>query len=118
MKILPSQIILLVVIFAFGVYLLFARRQLIDRLILLVLSIGGVLLVLFPDVSTWLANRIGIGRGTDMILYFFIVFVLFRFIGISRDQREMQKKLTEVVRAQAIQSAREGKTTPADGQEK
>jgi len=118
MKILPSQIILLIVMAAFVIYVLSARRQLTDRVILLVLSVGGILLVLFPDASTWLANRIGIGRGTDMLFYFFIVFVLFRFVGISREQRETQKKLTEIVRAQAIQSAQEGKSAPDDGEEK
>ncbi len=108
MKILTSQIILLVLMAAFSIYVLRVRRQLTDRLIMLVLAAVGVFLVLFPNASTWLANRIGIGRGTDMIFYFFILFVLFRFVAIARRQREIESKLTEIVRAQAIQNAQEG----------
>ena len=87
MRLLPSQVILLVVFVLFGVYTLRVRSIRSDRIILLALMLAGVVLVLDPGLSTWVANRIGIGRGTDLIMYLFILFSLFRFVGISAETK-------------------------------
>jgi hypothetical protein len=111
MRILPSQVILFAILVIFGWYVLRVRTVLTDRIILVTLSMGGILLILYPQESTVIANRIGIGRGTDMIFYFFMLFCLFRFVGIAADRRATQKNLTEIVRQIAIQNAQHGKAT-------
>jgi small membrane protein len=58
--------------------------------------------VLIPDMITLVANRIGIGRGTDLVTYtalttlFFLVFRLYIKIGM------IERSITDVVRASAI----------------
>jgi hypothetical protein len=103
-----GQIILIFVLIIFGVYVFRIRTVLTDRIILLLLACGGLVLVIQPDFSTWIANRVGIGRGTDLILYVFILFSLFYFVGISSDLKKIERQLTEVVRAQALQNPQFG----------
>jgi hypothetical protein len=108
MRLLPSQVILLAVFVLFGLYALRVRSIRSDRIILLALMLAGVVLVLDPGLSTWVANRIGIGRGTDLIMYLFILFSLFRFVGISAETKRTQRQLTLLVRELAIMAARSG----------
>ncbi|MDD5369978.1 MAG: DUF2304 domain-containing protein [Anaerolineaceae bacterium] len=117
MRILPSQIILFSILIIFSWYVLKVRTVLTDRIILIVLSVGGILLILYPQESTVIANRIGIGRGTDMIFYFFMLFCLFRFVGIAAERRATQKSLTDIVREMAIQNAQHGNPTQIHAKE-
>ncbi len=58
--------------------------------------------VWWPDSATMLANRLGIGRGSDLVIYISIAvlfFLLFRVhIAIERVNREV----TKVVRDRAL----------------
>jgi small membrane protein len=62
-----------------------------------------------PEVPQVVANRIGIGRGADLVLYLFVLaFLGLSFYYYSRYFR-LQGQLTEVVRHLAIQDARRGR---------
>jgi len=115
MRLLPSQILLLAVFVLFGVYALRVRSIRSDRIILVTLMLAGVVLVLDPGLSTWVANRIGIGRGTDLIMYLFVVFSLFRFVGISAETKRTQRPVTLLTRELAILTARSGVASGLDG---
>jgi small membrane protein len=108
MRLLPSQAILLAAFLFFGLYALRVRSIRSDRIILLTLMLAGVVLVLDPGLSTWVANRIGIGRGTDLVMYLFILFSLFRFVGISAETKRTQRQVTLLARELAILTARSG----------
>lgn len=60
-----------------------------------------IIAVLWPDSTTILANRFGIGRGTDFILYisaaviFYLIFKLhIKIEAISRDITKLVRKET------------------------
>lgn len=108
MSFLPSQYILIGAILLLGLYAFRARTKRNDRIILVVLACGGIVLVISPELSTRLANQIGIGRGTDLILYLFIVITLFRFVGISADMRNTDRQITQLVREEALSNAQSG----------
>ena len=108
MNIQLSQVILVIILIIFGLYAFRVRTVLTDRIILVLLACGGLVLVIHPDFSTRLANRIGIGRGTDLILYVFILFSMFYFVGISSELKKIERQITQVVRAQALQTPRYG----------
>ena len=105
-----GQFVLLISILLLGLYIFRMRTILMDRLVMVVLFMAAIFFILFPDLSTVIANALGIGRGTDMIFYFFIVFSLFKFIGISSDRKRIDKSMTEIVRTIAIQNARKGQS--------
>lgn len=46
------------------------------------------------------------GRGADLVFYLFVLFCLFRFVGIAGDQRRLDDQLTTVVRELALLTAR------------
>lgn len=88
-----------------------ARLQAFKRIGFLLFCLFGVLAVLKPDVMTWLANRVGVGRGTDLLLY--MLTVIFGFFALNTYLRfkDTEKRLTRLARAMAIRDA----VAPEDG---
>ena len=105
MTIRPGQVILLVAVIAFAVYATRVRSSLSDRLIYIALVAIGVPLVLYPDWSTTIAHRVGIGRGVDLVIYLFMAYCLFFFASSASHFRKVERDLTLVVRALAIERA-------------
>jgi small membrane protein len=107
MNLLWSQVILVSAMMAYGIYVFRFRTVLTDRIVLMSLACAGIVLVIDPEISNWLAHRIGIGRGADLIMYIFFVFCLFRFVGIASQSNAVERQLTRIVRAMAIDNARD-----------
>lgn len=58
-----------------------------------------------PNDVTWVANRLGVGRGADLVLYLLVgAFVLAMFNTYLRF-REMDRRYTELSRTLAIREA-------------
>ena len=102
-----SQIVIALAVAAFGIYAFRLRTLVADRLIYLLFAALGIVLALAPDLSTLVANLIGIGRGTDLLLYGFVLFSLFHFAALASQLRSMQRQITALTRALAIQGARD-----------
>ena len=62
----------------------------------------GLTFVLAPDLSTWVANRFGIGRGADLILYIFVVFSLFHLVTIASQLNRIERQITALARRGAL----------------
>jgi small membrane protein len=82
-----------------------ARHQAIRRLLLLGFTTVAGLSVLFPGAWTALARLLGVGRGTDLLLYGLIVAFL-GFVATSYLRfRDLQHQLTELSRRLALDEA-------------
>src|SRR5262249_54045856 len=69
-----------------------------------VFAIGGALIV-YPEIARRLAHLVGIGRGVDFVLYPLVIWLV-RESLLSRQRRyEDDRRMTELVRALAIQNA-------------
>lgn len=101
-----AQILLILLIAAVVVYVFTVRSMTSDRLAMLVVAAAGCLLVAWPGLSTDVARLVGIGRGTDLVLYLFVIFCLFRFVSTAAGMRRLEERLTRVVREAALQNAR------------
>lgn len=78
---------------------------------------GGAFLIAFPDVATGLAHAVGIGRGVDFVLYPLVIWLVRESLVGRRRRWEDGERLTQLVRAQAIASARElGPSTGGDSE--
>ena len=108
MTVLPSQIILAAAIVAFFVYAFRLRTILFDRVIYLLLALGGLALVIRPALATDLAHVLGIGRGTDLLLYALVMLSLFRDVGTASELRQIERRLTLIVRRLALNTPRAG----------
>ncbi len=108
----PGQLLILGVIALFLLYAFRLRSELRDRLILAVLAAGGAVITVQPDVSTRIAHLIGVGRGTDLLLYLFVLFTLFHTVHSSARARRLERRLTLLAREQAIMAAGDPPTEP------
>jgi small membrane protein len=58
--------------------------------------------ILRPNTTMQLAKLMGIGRGTDLILYFLVITYLISFFYVYKKLFEMESAITEIVRHLAI----------------
>jgi small membrane protein len=97
-----SQILLIGALLVFIIYVFLLRTLFLDRLILLFITASGILLVIYPNLATWIANLFGIGRGADLLLYLFVVLGLFFAVTITSEIKRLQRQVTELVRFIAL----------------
>jgi hypothetical protein len=79
-----------------------ARRLAVRRLGLAAFAGLAVVSILKPDLATWVAQRIDVGRGTDLLLYLMIV-IFFSYVSTRyvREQRTL-RQLTALSRRVAL----------------
>jgi len=105
-----SQWVLAIALILIGFYLLKARKsasqQAIRRLFILIALLAGFVAVLFPNYTNTIAAFFGIGRGADLLLYGFVIFVLFYVVHQYRRQLWQQKVTTDLARALTLAQAK------------
>jgi hypothetical protein len=84
-----------------------ARHLAVRRLTLLFVFSCAVAAVAFPALVNSLANFVGVGRGTDLILYALVVVYVGNSIAASRRHRQMERDVTALARALALLDARQ-----------
>lgn len=81
------------------------RDTALKRIAVLAVFALGSLAVVFPDGVTALAQLVGVGRGTDLVLYVLVVLSVLVWLGLYRRLARADEQLTEVARALAIATA-------------
>jgi hypothetical protein len=77
----------------------------IKRVVAFLMFFTLLALVIFPDISTRIANNIGVGRGVDLIFYFSHLFLLFLIVGLWRRSTVLMAIATKLSRTIAVQNA-------------
>lgn len=91
----------------FAVRVLPGERSLaLKRIFALLFVIAAVLAILFPNALTSIANVLGIGRGTDLLLYVFVVMAMLFAVATVRAKARSDSRVTELARAVALIEAR------------
>src|SRR5260221_7561046 len=75
-----------------------------DAIVVMLFISAGIVFVLFPELTTRIANKLGVGRGTDLIVYICIVFFLFVIIRLYARLRRLEQMITRIVRDNALRS--------------
>lgn len=73
------------------------------RLAFLAFVAVNVVAVLWPSGVTWVAHRLGVGRGTDLVLYLLVVAVSFFALNTYLRFKALERKLTDLARSVALQ---------------
>ncbi|WP_308468131.1 DUF2304 domain-containing protein [Rathayibacter soli] len=106
---LAIKIVLIAAFTAFAVFLMLpgrgARHLAIRRLAMLAILALTVLAVVFPVTINYMAHLLGVGRGTDLLLYGLIVIFIGNSILAQRRHRQTERQLTELARVIAIDRA-------------
>ena len=96
-------------------YFLRLRSRASDGVVIFLCFGFAALLVARPDLATWLAHIVGIGRGVDLIFYLAIpglsLFVLLLFART----RDLNSKMTAIVRENALANAHVNRQTDPPG---
>ena len=82
-----------------------ARHQAIRRVLMLLFIIAAASSVFFPQVWTWAAHLVGIGRGADLLLYFLVLTFLGFVATTYRRFRHLESDVTELSRRMALVTA-------------
>jgi hypothetical protein len=61
--------------------------------------------VVAPGLVTALARAVGVGRGTDLVLYLFVLASIFVWIGLYRRLHDMEQRFVRLNRAIALSRA-------------
>lgn len=78
-----------------------ARRKILAGLTIVV----GVLAVIFPDLAQWSADLVGVVRGTDLLLYFLALVLIYLVGSTSVRFREQEARLVRLARQVALAEA-------------
>ena len=108
MKIVLIQLVLIIVVMLVAARLLRgrgARTQAVRRLGLLFFAAFAVWSILVPSVWNSIAKVVGVGRGTDMVLYALVVAFLSFTVTTYMRFREFETRYTKMARRLALDEA-------------
>jgi hypothetical protein len=83
-----------------------ARHMAFRRLFLVLFVVASAAAILFPAALSRIANALGVGRGTDLLLYILVIAFIGSLAMASRRATELGRKLTVVTRELALLEAR------------
>jgi hypothetical protein len=86
------------------------RSHLITRLAAVLIISSGILCVVRPELTNYIAHRVGVQRGADLMFYLFEVGAIYGFLVLYVRQRALQEKLIRLARMFAIQHVRHADT--------
>lgn len=81
------------------------RIRAFKRLAFLAFLAATVFAILQPGDVTWVANRVGVGRGTDLLLYCLAMAFFAWAVNTYVRFRNLETRFAELVRAVALQNA-------------
>jgi small membrane protein len=102
---------ILLILAALALLLLFLRSHGTNRggayakIAMTVFMLFAIYAVLRPDDVTWIASKVGVSRGTDLVLYLLVIGVGFFAISTYLRFKEMELKYARLARAIAIAEA-------------
>ncbi|MFK3679856.1 DUF2304 domain-containing protein [Microbacterium sp. NPDC090218] len=83
----------------------------IRRILMMLFILAAILSVLFPQWLTWVASLIGVGRGTDLLLYALVLMFLAFVYTQYRRNNALQRQLTLLARKIALVEAQQVEST-------
>ncbi|MFA6593831.1 MAG: DUF2304 domain-containing protein [Candidatus Buchananbacteria bacterium] len=58
--------------------------------------------VIWPQLTVNIANRVGVGRGSDLVVYLALIFLFYILFRLFLRIEKLEKNLTKVARAEAL----------------
>jgi small membrane protein len=103
------QILVILAVFALLVFLLRARGSVQARawvkVCYVVFVVAGIYAVLRPNDTTILAHWLGVGRGTDLMLYLLVVAFAYTTLNTYLHFRDVELRYARLARAIALEGA-------------
>jgi hypothetical protein len=81
------------------------RTRAAKKLIFLLFAIASILAILSPAVVQRAATLVGVGRGSDLVLYVTVILVLYMGLDFYLRLQDQDEQITRLTRALAIADA-------------
>jgi hypothetical protein len=102
----PIQpLLILILLLGLAIYQARTRSKLLDRGIVFLIALAGIFLVINPNLSTRIANALGVTRGVDLVIYLSLIGLGFLFLIVISKIRTLESQLTALARTMAVQEA-------------
>lgn len=75
------------------------------KLLLVGFVLAAIVAVILPDELTLLANLVGVGRGTDLLVYVLAQVIAFQFFNTYAKDKHNQRQITHLARRIALLEA-------------
>lgn len=95
------QIVLLVILFLFGFWIYVKDFVPWLKILAVAFILVGTYFIIFPENANTLANFLQVGRGADLMLYFFVVIFSFSSIAMYQKIKNMERLMTQFFREKA-----------------
>lgn len=82
-----------------------ARTRAWKRLILVLLVLMAIVSIINPELTTRIANLVGVGRGADLLLYVLTAVFLYVVVGFYLKFRDVERQVTVLARRLALDEA-------------
>jgi hypothetical protein len=83
------------------------KKRILDIVLLAGMIACAVVLILWPDITTTVATRLGVGRGADLVFYVSILTFWFVVLKLYARIRKLEQALTEMIRQEALNKAQD-----------
>jgi hypothetical protein len=83
------------------------KKRILDIVLLAGMIACAVVLILWPDITTAVAARLGVGRGADLVFYVSILTFWFVVLKLYARIRKLEQALTEIIRQDALNKAQD-----------
>jgi hypothetical protein len=75
------------------------------RVAVILLAVLAALSIIQPSLAQYAAEQVGVTRGTDLLLYLLVIVFAATSLGFYFRFRELERRLADLTRAQAIREA-------------
>src|SRR5688572_29216842 len=99
-----QAVLLTGVAFIFLYFIIRLKKKLLDIIILFLMIAGAVVFILWPDLTTIIAKKLNVGRGTDLILYLSVLIFWFMILKLYTRLRKLEQMFTKIIRDDALKN--------------
>jgi len=105
------QLVLITGVILVAIYFLVRQHNsMLDFFLLLSMVTAALIFIFFLGITNYMAHKLGVGRGADLVFYLSIIIFWFVIIKLYIRIRKLEKTVTDVLRKDALDEA-DKKTT-------
>lgn len=87
-------------------YVIRLRKTILDLSLIIILMAIAVTFILWPDLTNKIANKLGVGRGADLLYYVCILLFSFALMKLFARIRRLEQQFTRMIREDALKNAK------------
>jgi hypothetical protein len=106
MKLIQPLLLIALIIIVIS-YFKWFRSAVLDKIVIAIIFSLGILFILLPDFTTKISSFFGVGRGADLLFYTAIIAFSYLIMLLYSKIRKLENQLAELIRNQAINSAKD-----------